>query len=522
MSYIDALKLRDEVIVWERTEKGREVCLFHAPYRFYVKDERGSHISMYGDTLKEHSFKTRDEFTEARNHFKDQGVQLFESDIDSVSRVLSENYYKKEPPHLHTSYLDIEVDYDPEIGFSSPEDPYAPINSIAFYNDWEHKFYLIAVPPDIKWYSMPEEEIIALMNEVEPLPEDVEISVEMCTGERDLLSKFINIIKDADVLSGWNSRIFDLPYLAARLEKLGKKFLKKLTFDEAPTPKWGEVERMGGVSKIIEMSGRISLDYLEVFKKFEVTERPSFKLEAIADEVLPDMPKLEYSGSLADLYKKDFIWFIRYNVRDTEVLKGFEERKGYIALANRFVHDATAQFKHLLGTLKLAEFSVINFCHHEKGLIVYNNERREEITEKYAGAFVLDPQIGMHDWLGSIDINSLYPSSIRAINISPEMIVGQFDANVESAQAIARGSEHEEHTLVWENGDSETHSASTWRSLLLTNKWSISGYGTVFDQHKKGIVPSILEKWYSDRKQFQRNKADAKSKMDEIIRKYKK
>lgn len=515
MSYIDAIHIKDEIVVWERTKKGREVCLFKAPYYFYIEDDDGDYTSIYGKKLSKCEFKTRDQLKSVRADLKGKKT-LYESDVDALSRVLSENYYKKEPPALHTCYFDIEVDYDKEKGFASPDNPYAPINAIAIYNDWQSRMVLIAVPPDAEWYEKSIEEYEELLNAVEPLPEDVEVDIHMCSGERDLLSRFLEEIRDSDVISGYNSTIFDVPYLAARLELQGKKWLRGLTFDEAPKPRWGEVERMGGVSKVIEMTGRISLDYLEVFKKFEVTERPSFKLESIADEVLPDMPKLEYKGSLADLYRKDFIWFIRYNLRDTEILKGFEERKGYIALANRFVHDATAQFKHLLGTLKLAEFSVINYCHHEKNVIVYDNKKSHEDIEQFAGAFVLDPQIGMHGWLASVDINSLYPSAIRAVNISPETIVGQFHECEQASKGIALGGEHTSKTCMFENGEEETHSASTWRALCKTNKWAVSGFGTVFDQHKKGIVPSILEKWYADRKQFQRNKTDAKKAIDEI------
>lgn len=513
MSYIDCVNLNSEVIVWERTVKGREVRIFHTPYYFYVADKNGKYTSIYGDKLRKLEFKTKEEYKIAKADLKGKKVKLYESDVDPLSRVLSDNYYKKEPPNLYTCYFDIEVDYDKEKGFASTDNPYAPINSIALYNDWQNRIVLIAVPPTPEWYELSIEEYIERLNKVEPLPEGIEIDIHMCSGERDLLNRFLEEIKDSDVVSGWNSRLFDVPYLAARLGRLGKKWVRKLTFDEAPTPKWGEIERMGGKAKIIEMIGRVSLDYLEVFKKFEVTERPSFRLEAIADEVLPDMPKLEYEGSLADLYKKDFIWFIRYNIRDTEILKGFEEKLGYIDLANRFIHDAPTRFKNLLGTLKLAEDSLISYCHHEKNVIVYDN-KKEEIDETIDGAFVLDPQVGLHSWIGSVDLNSLYPSTIRAINISPEKIIGQFEDQKEASKLIGLGREHNNCTLVYENGEEEIHSASTWKNILLTNKWSLSAHGTVFDQNSQGIIPSILEHWMTSRKEYQKLKSKSSKKGD--------
>jgi len=509
MSYIDILQIRDEICVWERTEKGREIRLFHAPYHFYIPNPKGEYTSIYGDKLEKLEFKTKEEFKLAKNHFKGK-TQLFESDIEPTTRILSEHYYQKEPPGLHTCYFDIEVDYDIDRGFASVEEPYAPINSIALYNDWQNRMVLIAVPPDSKWYSVSTKEILDSMNKVAPLPKDVEIDIYICSGERDLLSRFLSEIKDSDVLSGWNSRVFDLPYLGARLERIGKSWLRKLTFEEAPKPRWGEVERMGGTSTILEMVGRISLDYLEVFKKFEVTERPSFKLESIADEVLPDMPKLEYEGSLADLYKKDFIWFIRYNIRDTEILKGFEERLGYIDLANRFVHDAPTRFKNLLGTLKLAEDAIMNYCHHEKNVIVYNKDTKE-IEDTIQGAFVLEPQVGMHEFIGSVDLNSLYPSVIRTINISPEKIIGQFDENENAFESIS-SNQNIELTCLFEDGEQKTASALDWKELCTSNKWAVSAHGTIFDQNSQGIIPSIVSHWMSSRKEYQKLKAEFKEK----------
>lgn len=515
MSYIDCFKVRNEVIIWEREASGKRIVRrFKAPYYFYIPDPNGEHTSIYGEKLRKCEYQTKEEFALAKASHSPS--ILHESDIKPELRILSQEYYGKEPPKLHTSYFDIEVDYEKERGFASIEDPYAPINSVAIYNDWSNRMVLIAVPPTNDWLYQTPDEISQRMNDVASLPSDVDVDVILVSSERELLVLFLKEIEDADIISGWNSRIFDVPYTAARLELLGKRFFKKLTFPEAPTPKWSEIERFGGTSKIVEMIGRTSIDYLDIFKKFEVSERHSFKLEYIADEILPDMPKLEYEGSLADLYQKDFIWFIRYNLRDTEILKGFEERRGYMENANRLVHVSSAQFKDLMGTLKLAELSTIDYCHHELSLIVPNNRKTEEEIEQFAGATVLEPKVGMHDWLSSIDIKSLYPSTIRAINISPETIIGQFDGNVKASEAIGFKHSNDDFTLHYENGDVETKSVNEWRKFLIANKWCISGYGTVFDQNKNGIVPSLLSNWYSLRKEYQRLKKEAAESGDKL------
>ena len=177
-----------------------------------------------------------------------------------------------------------------------------------------------------------------------------------------------------------------------------------------------------------------------LYKKYEQGERASYSLAAIEDYVGLGLPKLAYEGTLHDLYYNNFPFFIRYNLRDTEILGGFERKLSYVDLANQMAHISCAQFSHVLGVLKLAEFATINHCHYNLKQVVPNfvpvsreNDRQIE------GALVLNPEVGMHEWIGSIDINSLYPSAIRSINISPETLRGQFEEKEVAVEAISKG-----------------------------------------------------------------------------------
>ena len=317
-----------------------------------------------------------------------------------------------------------------------------------------------------------------------------------------------------------NSEYFDMPYIAKRLELLGRgsdKFLRKLNFDYAPdAPQFKEAIQnkvTGQTATVIELVGRVHLDYLLLFKKYEQYGRPSYKLESIGEEVVPELPKLQYEGSLADLYRKDFVYFVRYNLRDTEVLNGFEEKLGYIQLANEMYHMSTAVSKHVFGTIKLSELAVINECHHELGGLIVNDVCRPEIDRQIKGALVLLPQVGEHQYIGSIDIKSLYPSSILTINISPETLRGQFPANEFAFDCISQGTDHE-LTLALEDGTTEEHTADEWRTILWERKWAISGWGTVFDQSKLGIIPTILDKWFIKRIEYQKLMKQAKEEGD--------
>jgi DNA polymerase elongation subunit (family B) len=448
-----------------------------------------------------HDFSTYQEMSRARQECDSNQVEKFESDIPPELKVLSEHYYNKSAPTLNVTLLDIEVDYNREVGFSSVANPYAVVNSIAMYHTWENRMIAYAIPPN---ETPTEEEFIAKMNEIEPLPKDVDIEVHFCKDERELLLYVLAEIEDSDMLCGWNSDFFDVPYLGKRmLQVLGPRYFKQLSFPLAGEPRWRKVERFNVEQEVLDLQGRLTTDYLDLFRKYEVAERPSYKLESIADEVLPDLPKLEYEGSLADLYRKDFAYFVRYNLRDTEILKGFEDTLGYIALANEMFHISNGLCKHVTGTLKLAELAINNYCIHELNVRVPDNEIDDE-SQSIQGAYVLEPRVGLHEWIGSIDISSLYPSSIRSLNISPETLIGQFRECERAVEEIRKESMVTLALLVDDRSEPIEQTAEEWRKTLKANKWAVSGYGTVFDQTKQGVIPAILETWYATRKKYQK------------------
>lgn len=513
MSYISAQRIKDDVLVWERNADGREVKYYQAPYYFYTKDPDGEYTSMYGDKLTKHEFATSKDFYEAKNHFLGRG-DLFESDIPAEMRVLSEHYYGKPAPDIHTTFFDIEVDYSQEIGFSSVTNPYAPINSVALYHYWLKKMVLIAVAPPEYNGTLDEDEVRKLLEKISPFQTDFTVDLNFVRNERELLTRFIQEIDDSDIISGWNSQFFDVPYIGKRLEKYGKdKTLKLLSFPEARTPVFREVVRNFRQDTVLDIYGRVHLDYLELFRKYEQEGRPSYKLESIADEIVPELQKLKYEGSLATLYRKDFLYFIRYNLRDTEILKGFEDNLGYVGVANTSAHLSTAQFTHVTGTIKLSEYSVINECHHELGGLIVNDVKPPAIDKSIQGALVLYPQVGLHEYTGSIDIKSLYPSAIISLNISPETLRGQFTDEVGAFEHIRKKTDTI-LTLVLEDGTTEEATAKEWRAILRKRKWAVSGYGTVFDQSKPGIIPTILMKWFKMRKDYQKLKGEHKKKKD--------
>ena len=517
MSYISAYKPYNssEVVVWERTSHGREVRLVPAPYYFYVEDPEGKHKTIYNKNCTKLSFRSSSDLRKTKEECKSAGFEMYESDIPPELRVLSDLYYNQPPPTLHYTLLDIEVDYSPDIGFADVDNPYAPINAIALYHEWNKKAVCIAVPPDNSWTY---ESLMKDVGKEEPIPTNLDFEMILVKNEKELLLKFLEFIENSDVLSGWNSDAFDLPYITIRLEKIGKKYAKKLCFPEGADVVWKDIELNGMPQKRVELSGRNHVDYMELFKKYEVEERPSYKLEMIAEEVLPHLPKLNYEGSLAKLYKENFPYFVRYNIRDTEILAGFEQKLGYLDVANKMVHISTGLFKHVMGTLKLAELACINYCHHELNLVVTDMKHHGESSIK--GAYVLYPQIGDAEWIANVDVTSLYPSAIRSINLSPETLIGQFVENVDACEEINKRSDVLLNLVMEHTDERISMTAKEFREYLIKNKFAISGYGTVCIQHKEGIIPSILSNWFRTRKEYQKKSKEAANEADALLKKY--
>lgn len=506
MSYISAVLSgdRNTVKVYERTKAGRKVREYPSPLEFFVQDEDGDSLDMFGTKLKKFSsFQSYDQFYSMVSRFKDAGVKLWESDISPEYKVLSKHYYGKEAPTLNTTFFDIEIDYDEKRGFFGAEDPYAPVSAISYYHTHTDRMVIHVVPP-------PSEAGFSIKD----IPEDIRdnFDVVVCKDEREILNLFLEQIEDSDIISGWNSEDFDVPYMYERLKmRLGQKAANRLSFAGARYPKYRETkDKNGKTKKILKISGRVHLDLMLIFSKFDPGERDSYALDSVAEDVLK-VKKIEYDGSLRDLYHNNFKTFIRYNARDSELLRDLERARGYIKLAVLISHMDTAQVEDVNGTVKLTEMSMINYCHHELNIRVKDTDRDfDPSAGKYGGAFVLPAVPGLHEMIGSVDVTSLYPSGMRTVNISPDTLLGQFTGNDRDYALIQDGAPTRV-TLVFDDEDIDPISlpANEWKAYLKKKNYSLSAYGTVFTLDKQGIIPALLQDWFAKRQQYQAKKGEA-------------
>ena len=483
------------ITVFTRDGDTRLSETFQPEYYFYSPDPEGEYMSMSKEACSRFDFDSKEEYEQAKR----LPIKKFESDISPVDRVLIDKFYGLPTPVVNFAFLDIEVDYDSKIGFSRPSNPYAPINAVTVYKSWTQTYVTIAVPPK-NWDGISPTNDMAKDFDVH-----VKTEFKIVGDEADLLIEFFRQIDSADIISGWNSDFFDLPYMVKRTEMtLGKRALGKWGFPGCRFPQFKEQERFGAKELVAQIYGRTHLDYLQLFKKFTFGGRTSYALGSIMEDEI-GYSKLEYEGTLEELYNNDFIKFCFYNLRDVEGLVMLDNKFKFIALTNQMAHENCVMFDSILGTVKYVETGVTAFAHYEMQLVVKDKKIATD-GEKVEGAIVLTPRKGLHKWGGSVDINSLYPNTIRSLNISPETLIGQFTKGEADWHGIWQG-DSENHILVCDDGNEYSGTGPEWQELLSRNKWALSGYGTVFDQSgAPGVLPTILGYWYDTRKKLQAEK----------------
>jgi len=516
--YVDAYFQRDaEIIkVVERNAEGRRVFKeFPTRYSFYYPDLKGRYTSIYGEHLTKVVCKNQKDFRKEMAIHSNK--KLYEADINPIFVCLSENYLNAESPKLHTAFFDIEVDFDPERGYASPDDAFMPITAISVHLQWLDTLICLAVPPKKMQ-----------VKEAQELVKDFP-NTHIFETEAEMLDTFLNLIEDADVLSGWNSEGYDIPYTVNRVTKvLSKDDTRRFClWDQFPRKR--EYEKFGRTATTYDLTGRVHLDSLELYRKYTYEERHTYRLDAIGEMEIGES-KTVYEGTLDQLYNNDFRKFIEYNRQDCALLNKLDQKLKFLDLSNKLAHENTVLLQTTMGAVAVTEQAIINEA-HRRGMQVPNRTRMAERDDATAaGAYVAYPKEGIHDWIGSLDINSLYPSAIRALNMGPETIVGQLrqtltDTYIQSQMnkgksfaaswegkfgsleydAVMNKEIGTEVTIDWEDGTIDILSAAEVYKLIFESNqpFILSANGTIFTYEREGIIPGLLARWYKERKEMQ-------------------
>ena len=361
---------------------------------------------------------------------------------------------------INVTYIDIEVQSNE--GFPEPEEAKYPITAIAMKNNIDNTFYV---------WGLGDYDV------TKSIMKDNRVVYVKCATENELLLRFLahwsTPTHMPDVVTGWNMRTFDIPYIVNRCHRILDEDKVKLL-----SP-WGRVEEkqvtmMKKQTQLYDIIGVSQIDYLDLFKKFGYTygAQESYRLDHIAYVVLGER-KLEYDGSLHSLYINDHQKFIDYNIRDVDLVDRIDDKTGLMTLCFTIAYRAGVNFNDTFGTTGIWDTLIYRYLTPQNIVVPPN---RESFKSDYEGGYVKPPQCGVHDWVASFDVNSLYPNIIVQWNMSPETIMkGRHDHRV-SPDSILEGYTPEKIEDV-----------------------GIAGSGQMFSNKKQGFMPKIIEEMYDDR-----------------------
>ena len=308
-------------------------------------------------------------------------------------------------------------------------------------------------------------------------------------SERDLLNDFINwwMIEEntPEVITGWNSELYDMPYLVRRIDRiLGEKTMKRLS-------PWGLVTERetyitGRKHISYDVGGISQLDYLNLYKKFTYKAQESYRLDYIASVEL-GQKKLDHSefDTFKDFYTKGWQKFVEYNIIDVELVDRLEDKMKLIELAITMAYDAKVNYADVFSQVRMWDTIIYNYL--KKRNIVVPPKERTEKDAKYAGAYVKEPIPGKYDWVVSFDLNSLYPHLIMQYNISPETLLDERHPNVTVDKIL-----NQEITFE-----------------LYKDK-AVCANGAMFRKDVRGFLPELMEKIYKDRTIYKKKMLAAK------------
>ena len=441
----------------------------------YIKSDKATGFNtLDGSSVEPIQF---DSMSDAREFSKKyEGIQNFTvyGNTNYISQFIAHEFPDDiafDSSLIRVHNIDIECDSNGQ-GFPDPQDAKFPVTAITVFDSIEKTYFSWGTGA----FDVSKAKLYTENN--------ADVVYKQCASEKELLSSFVlfwnNEFTSPDIITGWNVRGFDIPYLVNRISRLFDD-----SFANRMSP-WGRIdERNVSILKktvqMYDLVGVIQLDYLDLFKKFGYTfgTQENYRLDTIANVVLGE-GKLSYEEeeTLTGLYKIDHQKYIDYNQRDVWLVNAMDEKIALIELALTMAYKAGVNYTDTLGTT--ASWDQLFHRNLLKQNIVVPPSRNT-FRQEYEGAYVKPPQCGAHDWVCSFDINSLYPNIIVQFNMSPETII--------------------------RNGD-------------CTNA-SVASTGQLFSNEKQGFIPKIVEGMYSERVVVKDEMLAAKAKYELVLSKLK-
>jgi len=367
--------------------------------------------------------------------------------------------------------ITIDIECESENGFPDADEAIEPIISITAK---EHTTKKIVV--------------FGMNNFVNDRPD---VNFVKCATERDLIEKFKEfwLEYNPDIVTGWNVKFFDMPYLMNRFRRLmGDEYILQFSPWGVVTQQSARVTAKGfnKEQKYWDIMGVATLDYLDLYRKHTFVRRESYKLDYIGEVELGENKNENPYDTFKEFYTKDYQQFIEYNIQDVELVDKLEDKMKLIELHLTMAYEAKVNYQDVFGQVRM--WDTIIFNHLKSKNIVVPANKESEKSRAYEGAYVKDPVVGFHNWIVSFDLNSLYPHLIMQYNISPETMVG-YDPNRVNVE-----------NMLNQKSD-----------LSDLDMRTITPNGAQFRTDKQGFLPELMDKLYKERVIYKDKMAKAKA-----------
>ena len=447
---------------------------FTSKYRryAYVRDGNGAHQSIHGERLKKLNFWKADD-----------DLQLYESDVNEMTRFLIDEYGDSDEVSTGHTIMTFDIEVEMNSGLPDIETASNAITSIAGHDSVTNDYFVYVV------------------NKGEKIDKTIKgAKVESFDTEEGLLSAFMTKWREINptIVTGWNIDYFDVTYLYNRYKLLfGQQFANQLSpIGKVSYNKYRSRYIIGGVS---------CLDYLALYKCYNFTELPNYRLDTVASIEL-GRGKIEYEGNLDQLFRDDIEKFIEYNLVDVELVVDLDKKLQFIDLARAICHTGHVFYEDFLFSSKWLEGAILTFL-RRSGRVAPNKPRRKPRNEdgsdgegKFTGAYVKEPKPGLYKWVYDLDLTSLYPSIIMSINISPETKIGKLKGY--SAEQHMKGN-LETYSIVDDSGNEfPPLPKEKFLKFIEKNKYSVAANGVLYRTDKVGVIPEILSVWFDKRVEY--------------------
>lgn len=422
--------------------------------------------SIYGEAVRKVTYTSIKEKNVIDEQYSDR---TFECDVPPEFKYIREKKYKWAPAHhRHIIYFDIEVFSEHE--FPTPDRAKFPVISIAFYSSRFKKYFVFA------WH---EEETAHLT-----VPEIVEkegLTVIFCKDEIDVMETFLSFIEEykVDIITGWYSAGYDLPYIINRCQRLGIDFNRLSPIGKVSHFKKAEYWKtyISGLDHVDMMDAIDDLGY----------KLPNKKLDTAAKEILKDPAMYKLTEVTWRDWKVNFRGFIKYAIRDVAILKNIDEKLGIFKL-----YCTIQQMTNIVSISEVMYKSSIvdKYILTECGNDYVFPTRRTHTRQSYMGAEVLDPVPGLHENVGVVDYASLYPTSIISFNLSPETYIC-------SEEEVAQAGKTMEEIIAKLDAKGIAYVDTGLDKTLFGMRYLFYAHS-----HKVGFMPTILQKMYNTRRRI--------------------